>query len=292
MNKILREFMNENGMNQKQVAAAFNVSIPTISQYLNDKYMGKNDELDEKVKDLIARFKEKKIAANYNDEFVRTFSAMQMIEVMRDAHVEGDVSVIYGAAGLGKTQAVKAYERENPSAIVIETCPSYTPKVLLQKIAEKMNLNTNGRVDAIFDAITAKLVGSERVLLIDEAELLSTRSLEFIRRIHDMTKVGVVLIGMPRLLINLKGANNELAQLYGRVWRACDLGNALPEDDLTMLVESGLGSDEFAPLFIKYSKGNARRLSKLIRGVVRLSKLNERPIDEKLIQAYTKMLIN
>ncbi len=59
--------------------------------------------------------------------------------------------------------------------------------------------------------------------MIDEAELLSTRSLEFIRRIHDLASVGVVLAGMPRLLVNLKGKNNELAQLYIASRFACDL---------------------------------------------------------------------
>ncbi|MDE4020674.1 transcriptional regulator, partial [Glaesserella parasuis] len=36
---------------------------------------------------------------------------------------------------------------------------------------------------------------------------------------------------------------------------------------------------------------NARRLNKLIRGVVRLSHINECQIDERLIKEYTKMLI-
>lgn len=144
----------------------------------------------------------------------------------------------------------------------------------------------------LLDSIVSKLKGSERLLMIDEAELLSTRSLEFIRRIHDLTGVGVVLAGMPRLLINLKGKNNELAQLYSRVGFACDLGNALSEEDLGLLAESALGTSEFNAPLIKASNGNARRLSKLMRGVVRSSEINQTPISKELVEQYSKMLIS
>lgn len=291
-NVALKGFMDSTGMNQKQVANVFGVSITTISQYLSGKYQGKTDDLDKKTEDLISQHKEKIVGQHYNAEFVPTFAAKMMLEVMRDAHVEGDVSVIFGAAGLGKTQAVLEYARQYSGVVVIETAPSFTPKVLLQKICSQLNLNTQGGMEALFESIIAKLMGSQRVVIVDEAELLSTRALEFLRRIQDMTKIGLVLVGMPRLLINLKGKNNELAQLYSRVWRACDLGNALPDKDLRMLAVNALGSEDCADYFLKYAKGNARRLSKLIRGVVRLSQLNDCGIDEDIIKEYTKMLIN
>ncbi|EFA28042.1 Magnesium and cobalt efflux protein corC, partial [Haemophilus influenzae HK1212] len=125
-----------------------------------------------------------------------------------------------------------------------------------------------------------------------EAELLSTRSLEFVRRLHDKTQIGVVLAGMPRLLVNLRGKSGEFAQLYSRVNNTHNFGNALPDKDLAMLIESALGTGEFNDAFIKFSKGNARRLSNLMSGVVRLSKLNECDITYDMIEEYNKMLIS
>ncbi len=130
------------------------------------------------------------------------------------------------------------------------------------------------------------------MILVDEAELLSTRSLEFIRRIHDLTGVGVVLAGMPRLLISLKGKNNELAQLYSRVSFALDLGNQLPESDLALLAENALGTAEYNETLLKAAKGNARRLSKLMRGVVRTAEINGAEINAEMIKQYAGMLIN
>ena len=116
--------------------------------------------------------------------------------------------------------------------------------------------------------------------------------MEFIRRIHDLTNCGVILAGMPRLLVNLKGKNNELAQLYSRVGFACDLGNALPDEDLAMLAESALNTSEFNAPLLKACKGNACRLSKLMRGVVRSAEINETEISAEMIEQYSKMLIS
>ncbi|CRL44634.1 hypothetical protein SGGMMB4_01839 [Sodalis glossinidius str. 'morsitans'] len=60
------------------------------------------------------------------------------------------------------------------------------------------------------------------LVLVDEAELLPYRALEVLRRIHDSFGVAIVLAGMPRLLLNLKGSRGEYAQLYsiaGWAWR-------------------------------------------------------------------------
>lgn len=291
-NQELRDLMNNKGYQQKQVAQLLGVSVATVSLYLKGEYNGNVSDIDRKVEELIERDKAKVVEAKYNTAFVPTLAARRGMEVMQFAHIEGEINVIYGSAGLGKTQMLKEYERRNSSAILIEVDPSCTPKVLLRKIAEAIGANARGVNNELLDSIVNKLKGSERLLMIDEAELLSTRSLEFIRRIHDLTGVGVVLAGMPRLLINLKGKNNELAQLYSRVGFACDLGNALSAEDLGLLAESALGTNEFNAPLIKACNGNARRLSKLMRGVVRSSEINQTPISKELVEQYSKMLIS
>lgn len=291
-NQELKALMSRKGYQQKQVAQLLGVSVAVVSLYLKGDYNGNVAEIDRKVDELIERDKAKVVEAKYNAEFVPTLAARKGMDIMRFAHAEGEINVIFGAAGLGKTQMLKQYAKENSSAVLIETDPSCNPKVLLRKIAEAVGANARGVNNELLEGIVAKLKGSERLLMIDEAELLSTRSLEFIRRIHDLAGVGIILAGMPRLLVNLKGKNNELAQLYSRVGFACDLGNALSDEDLALLASSALGTDEFNAPLIKACKGNARRLSKLIRGVVRSSEINEVPITAEMVEQYAKMLIS
>ncbi|MDD6910958.1 AAA family ATPase [Actinobacillus minor] len=291
-NQELRTLMDSKGYQQKQVAQLLGVSVATVSLYLKGEYNGNVSDIDRKVDELIERDKAKVVEAKYNAAFVPTLAARRGMEIMRFAHVEGEIKVIFGAAGLGKTEMLKQYAKENHSAVLLSVNPTFNAKVLLRKLAEGIGANTQGTNADLFDNIVNKLAGSERVILVDEAEYLPTKALELLRRINDDSKVGVVLVGMPRLLINLRGKNNELAQLYSRVGFACDLGNALSEEDLGLLAESALGTSEFNAPLIKASNGNARRLSKLMRGVVRSSEINQTPISKELVEQYSKMLIS
>ena len=90
------------------------------------------------------------------------------------------------------------------SAILIEVDPSCTPKVLLRKIAETVGATSRGVNNDVLASIVEKLNGAERLLMIDEAELLSTRSLEFIRRIHDLTNCAGDFSGYASLIGEFK----------------------------------------------------------------------------------------
>ena len=138
----------------------------------------------------------------------------------------------------------------------------------------------------------------------DEAELLPYRAVEVLRRIHDRSGVAIVLAGMPRLLINLKGSRGEFAQLYSRVGMALDLEvhkGKSEIDDFNAILASLLPTHDgrnvisaqgVAEAFLKYSKGNYRRMFKLARGVVRASAIGNQGISVKLIETYAQMLIH
>jgi DNA transposition AAA+ family ATPase len=77
----------------------------------------------------------------------------------------------------------------------------------------------------MFLDIIDKLKSSGRLNIIDEAEPLPYKSLELLRRIYDKAQVGILLVGMPRLIMNLKGEKRQYAQLYSRVGIATRLNS-------------------------------------------------------------------
>ncbi|OOH92175.1 transcriptional regulator [Pasteurellaceae bacterium 15-036681] len=291
-NQLLKSFMEEKELDQKAVARLLGVSVATVSLYLKGEYKGVVANIDKKVEEVIGRAKIKELIDGYNDGFVRTKQAKRGLAMIDSVHAEGEMGVLYGQAGMGKTQILKQYVKENSSAVLIETDPSCTPKVLLRRIAKAIGSTETGTNDNLFEGIVNKLTGADMVLLVDEAELLSTRSLEFIRRIQDLSKCGVVLAGMPRLLVNLKGRKEDLKQLYSRASVACNLGNEMSNEDLALLIESGVGTSEFNATFIKHAKGNARRLSMLMKGAIRMARVNREPMNEEMIEQYAEFLIH
>ncbi|WP_267436455.1 AAA family ATPase [Erwinia psidii] len=291
----LSELMTRRNWSQTQVARAIGKSPAVISQYLQGKYPGNVASLENDIAALVNRETEKAKGKRLSVAFVRTYTASRCLEVIKLAHLDSDINVIYGDAGMGKTMIMAQYAADNPGAILLEADPGYTARVVLEELCAKLGLNRRGNMHELSDAIIGALRDSGRVLLIDEAENLPLRALEIIRRIHDKAGIGVVLAGMPRLIINLKGKRGELKQLYSRVGFALALGDALPREDIDEIASSVLDDareQSVRDALFSASKGNARRLFKLLRGVHRHSQLNNVPADAGAVRKFSEMLIN
>lgn len=291
----LTTLMQDKHLSQAAVGRAIGKSPAVVNQYLQSKYTGDVTAINGLVKNLLRREVEKEQSAKVEIPYVQTTTARKVREVLRLAHVEGEINVVYGEAGLGKTLALRAYAADYPDAILLEVDPGYTARVVLQELADKLGLISRGSIHDLSGAIIGKLQGSGRIILVDEAELLPYRALEVLRRIYDKCNgsVGVVLAGMPRLLINLKGKRGELVQLYSRIGFAFNLGNALPKTDIETIASQLLGDDNgMGDALYEACSGNTRRLSKLLRGVIRTSRINQRPVTAGMIQEFSRMLIH
>ena len=186
-------FYEQSGYTQPQLARALGVSAASVNMYVNGKYEAHGGNLatiEKKVAAFLAREAAKKIEAKLEICFVNIRTAARVAEVMRSAHLEGEVAVVYGQAGLGKTMAVKAYCGDNPDAVLIEADPSFTAQVLLRHIARAIGANPTGTLHELFEAVIERLQDSGRLIVVDEAELLQLRALECLRRIHDKVAWG------------------------------------------------------------------------------------------------------
>lgn len=291
----LTELMARKGYSQTQVARAIGKSVAVINQYIQGKYQGDVKSIDGLVSGFINREREKEKAARINVSFVNTLTARKALEVISLAQLDGDINVIYGDAGLGKTMTLRQYASEHRDALLIEADPGYTARTVLEELCTLLGLSRNGNMHQLSEACIDALRDSGRLLMVDEAENLPYRALETLRRIHDKAGIGIVLAGMPRLIINLKGKRGEYKQLYSRVGFALNIGDALPREDIEVIAASMLdGSCDAAvnDALFNASKGNARRLFKLARGVSRYSSLNQEPVTAGAVRKFSEMLIH
>lgn len=292
----LAEFKAKSGMNQTMLARGIGVSPASISMYLNNNYAEKGGKY-ETIEPKIEAFLEVQESKAQREElvlgFVSTKTTRRISEVMRDAHEAGDTVVIYGQAGLGKTQAVKNYCEKNPAAILIEANPSFTALVLMRKLAAAAKVSTIGSLNDLFESVSDRLRDSGRLIVVDEAENLPLRALEIIRRLHDDTGCGLVLSGMPRLVANLRGKHGELVQLYSRVSVALNLGDSMPDDELEEIARAAMPEADDATIaeLVKQSNGNTRRMSKLMRGAVRTANKNGIKMQSGIIKKYSTLII-
>ncbi|ENB7110943.1 AAA family ATPase [Salmonella enterica] len=291
----LKDVMDAHGYSQGQVARAIGRSSATMNQYVQGKYNGDIADMEERIGHFLRRVREKQNALRIDERFVSTPTASKGLEVLSYAHLESEICVLFGAAGLGKTMILKEYARRDDTVIFIEADPGFTARTLLEELCGRLRLSKNGNIHALIEVCVEKLKDSGRLLVIDEAELLPYRALEVIRRLHDKAGIGVVLAGMPRLIVNLKGKRGEYAQLYSRVALALDLGNALARQDFDQIAVDLMPEAEdrkISDALYEQSKGNARRLFKMARGVYRMCDISKKDVSVTAIEKFSEMLIH
>ncbi|EBS7023886.1 AAA family ATPase [Salmonella enterica] len=291
----LKDVMERRGYSQSQVARAIGRSGAVVNQFLQGKYTGDISDIQERITSFINREQEKEKNRRIQAHFVTTDMAAKGLEVLAYAHQECEICVLYGAAGLGKTMLLGEYAARNKDALFIEADPGYTARTLLEELCRLLGVKVRGNIHELIDACVRELRGSGRLLMVDEAELLPYRTLEVLRRLHDKAGIGVVLAGMPRLLINLKGRRGEFAQLYSRVALALNLGDALSRDDFNQIAVDMMPEASEADIgdaLYTRSLGNARRLFKLARGVYRICDISQVPVSVGAIDKFAEMLIH
>lgn len=290
----LQNYITEHGISQGAVARGIGKSAAVVSQYLQNKYNGDVEAIDVLVEGWLLNQRERANDSFNQLSYTYTATARRIEEVIRLAHVEGETVVLYGQAGLGKTSALAAYIKKNPDAILVDSDPSFTAKVLLSNLANKVGAESRGSLHALIEGLISRLKNSGRVILVDEAENLPLRALECLRRIHDKTGIGLVLAGMPRLLVNLRGSNGELKQLYSRVAFRLDLGEKMPDAELEDIINQSLTNidAETVQELVIAANGNTRRLAKLVKGVIRMSKVNNLALDSGMVRRFADMLIS
>lgn len=279
------------GISQIAVARSLAVSAARLNQWLKGTYKGNIEEMNDRAKGWLERETAKAAAPRATIPFRPTTTARKVWEVAKLCHLDGEIGVVVGEAGLGKTCAVREYVAQNGGTLLIEADHGYTAKALFQELCSRLGLEPGKQLHPMLEAVVDKLRGSGRLVIIDEAEHLPYKALELLRRVHDKAGVGLLLVGMPVLYRNIKGKAVDFAQLYSRVGVYATL-QPMTADDVALLVTAVYpAANGLCDVYAQNANGNARRLSKLLARAARVAALNGVAIDRHVVEAATKMLI-
>lgn len=212
----IKEYMTSKSMSQTAMAREIDISGGAMSSYLTGKYPTP-ERITEKIQEVM-RMHEKKALSPQAPKFVETTVSNTVKQAIAYAHMRGVVSVAYGDAGVGKTTAVEQYLKENQLAIGITIMPTYASLTGVNELLSEA-LGVRERTDRkITREIIQKLKDSGRVIIVDEAQHLTSRAIEHLRSISDQAKVGICFVGNERIYTNLLGnRKSEYAQLFSRI---------------------------------------------------------------------------
>ena len=260
--------------------------------------------------------------------FIATKEHRRFTEFANTIRTHRTIGLCFGPAGVGKTLSARRHANWDLAEPLLQTWgprePSddtvyaalarsrtvfHTPTVggTLRELRKDLDLMTS-RVD-----ICIKQHGSPtsdgqcfvsrdsmvELIIIDEAERLSTSAVEHLRDMFDRTNIGLMLIGMP-------GIEKRMArypQLYSRVGFAHHY-RPLQGDELTFVLtrhwrKLGLSLDradftdtQAMAAISRITSGNFRLLHRLFVQIERILRINElRVITEDVVEAARSTLV-
>lgn len=287
----LRDFIDRKNVSINRIAKQIGYSSSVISTYLAGKYPGDISKLERSIASYLMRQDEIEALPKERIPFCQITNAEMVFTVARTCHLEQEIGVVVGEAGTGKTRAIKEYASQNPDVILIEADLSYTTKIFFKELHKKFGLDGIGGIHDLFSDCCEKLKDSSRLIIIDEAENLPYRALDMVRRLYDKANIGIMLVGLPRLVANLRGKRGEFKQLYSRVGLITTLDD-WSVTDTKMVVQSVIpSSNGVYNSFHSYARGNGRKLEKLILRTSRLSRMSGKEITDKLVQNAAEFLL-
>ncbi len=269
--------INEYGLKQNEVVKEAGLSgrgsTSSFNQWLKGKYNGDNHAMESKLERWLASRSERRQAVAtlptppvYIDiptskKITTTLSYAQMAKVM---------AAIYGGAGMSKTVTCHNYSELFPNVWHVElTADAGGPAECAREICMVMGITPSGNASAMRRDIVRRAKNSNGLLIIDEAQFLKPRTLEYMRGIWVQAGIGMVLVGNETVYTQLTGGRRaaEFAQLFSRISKRQRLNKPLSGDVAGLLDAWNIKGKEERHLLIDIASrpGLLRGMTETIR---------------------------
>lgn len=219
----VEQVMGAERLSQAAAAQLAGVHKTRFNQWLKGRYSGDTRKIEANVR----RWLESRRSAEALNatlpaapEWVETPSARAVLSALSFAQMAEAVSVIYGGAGVGKTLALTQYRQQAPNVWVVTATPAASaPGSILARIAQVLGIRASGAVHVVEASIIERLRDTRGLLVIDEAQHLTSRALDAVRSLHDAAGVGLALVGNEVVYAQLTGGSRSVgfAQLFSRI---------------------------------------------------------------------------
>ncbi len=280
-----------------QVAKEISVSTATISQVRKGTYKADSAPIIEKLNKWLRMRDERSATPNINPGFVMTKTAEQITADLTYAQVTESIVVIFGASGVGKSETLREYQRNNNNVWKVTAAPSRSSLTeCLYELAMELGMDDAPRIKGkLSRVIRNRLMGSEGLVIIDEADHLDYPTLEELRILQEETGVGMVLVGNNKVYTQLTGGrrNEDFARLFSRIAKKRGI-HKTKEADVRAIANAWRvnGATEMS-LMVQISErpGGLRLLTKTLKLAAMYAK--SQPITERMLRtAFAELETN
>lgn len=268
----VNEIRQTSGLGITDIARQCGSSKTVISQFLAGKYPGDKHSVAEKL----TRWVEGNHARNTlqqkmrsDPDFVKLPTCEQWLGVFEYAQLASDIGVITGAPGTSKTVTAQYYAASRSNVWLLTADSSIrTPRGILREVAEVVGCSVT-RGPRLMRELISCLRDTQGLLIVDEAQHLTTPALDQLRALNDRAGIGIAWIGNEPLRGRIEGLGREAsyAQIFSRVgmWKC---RHSPTRGDLDSLISAwGVDDAEVRKTlyWIGSREGGLRELNKTLR---------------------------
>lgn len=218
--KELSDFMKLSGKSQQQIAKETALSPSVISQFLKQSYKGDNEAVARTILQYLEMARLRITGTKHVCFYKDMHNTKAVSFACFHAHIHGDIVLVCGDAGAGKTTALEYYAGDHSGVVMVtaNACTSSATSIL-QMIGRKTGKTLAGKKEILMASLVDYFKNTGRLVIIDEADHLTMAALQAVRNLNDQAGVGIVLSGNNRIYTQmLQGSKcSELEQLRTRI---------------------------------------------------------------------------
>ena len=228
----VRRVMEKKDLSQNAMAALLGVSPGAVSEILSHK-RGYSDGVLSRISQVLRDFQ-----PSADQLFTSVQQYQKMRHIASSARKEALFTLVTGNTGVGKTTTVRQIFAGQPHTFYIKIENEVTWRILLRKIAQAWGVHDVPRrysMELLWEMLQSsveKYKNQQPLLIIDEAEELSTGVFRKLKRLHTLTEgaLGVLIVAhssLKRRLARAAGLHAETEELregreetlYTPLWR-------------------------------------------------------------------------
>lgn len=254
---------------QNKASKTIGVSGATLSQIVNGNWENIADEMWRKVSAQIG---------NKDNEWVivRTRDFQLIENLLTDAKEHSNVYGIVGDAGSGKSEALKAFEKDNQHTYLLDCNEFWNRKYFLAELLTAMGRDYSGLTVAEMMNEVVRLLKSQPIplLMLNEADKLSDQVLYFFITLYNLLEghCGIILIATDhlekRIKRGLKLNKKGYKEIYSRIGRKfIELKGVCSSDIQQICIANGIEDNKLIKDIIEDSEYDLRRVKRKIHAL-------------------------